>query len=222
MLKALQDLLETAQQLNQAILVPSVVINGQHVPGHVRQANKISELDGLTASQNPLTVLPSITVGDVARSATTWLLQVNKSRRETGRGVVRCQKWIEKDDTSVSLPRMYIEMTNDVSQLTKADDRILDCCLYFMQQSADVRLWTNDRNLSVLAETNGVPTIGGRGISFSGILAFVQPDLPNTTLEKALMMDRDITVTRQPVDENGMELDHDLVCLSESGHRNVG
>ena len=62
----------------------------------------VIELDKLATSETIAGTAPAgpVKVADLARSATTWLLQECKASRNTGR--VRCQKWAEKLDEQVS------------------------------------------------------------------------------------------------------------------------
>jgi len=55
-----------------------------------------------------------------------------------------------------------------------ADDSILACCLYFAARDnvQQVTLWTDDRNLALRAEANGIPTLGGR-VSLAKVCAAV-------------------------------------------------
>ncbi|KAK4689061.1 hypothetical protein P7C73_g1023, partial [Tremellales sp. Uapishka_1] len=176
LVKTLHRLIYAHPSIPIIILIPSTVIN---------------ELDKLQNSVAP-DRSSSLTVGDHARSATAWLLEVGRRRRESGWGVVRCQRWVE---------RLHRD-------LQKPDDRILDCCLYFLStqggSAKSVLLWTDDRNLSVLAEGNDVPTIGGRNISLDRLLHRFRLDLP-----------KDIQLDVSNVDESHgndgeMELDIDL------------
>lgn len=119
------------------------------------------ELDKLTASTHPAGSTPNgdVTVGNLARMATTWLLDLLKTRPkgQEGEWYLKCQKWGEQLDKQVRLPNPNsIPRTelNRGTQLTKPDDKILDCCLYFRanppSSSVRVLLWTNDRNLALL------------------------------------------------------------------------
>lgn len=53
----------------------------------------------------------------------------------------------------LSILRLVHSQLTSYSQLTKADDKILDCCIYFAKHDEDYRaavwLWTDDRNLKV-------------------------------------------------------------------------
>jgi hypothetical protein len=78
----LQDHIDRA-----SILIPSVVIN---------------ELDSLGMSEK-LSDQGTRTVGELAKAATRWLLDANRDRRRAGKGVVRCQRWVERLDKEVSV-----------------------------------------------------------------------------------------------------------------------
>jgi hypothetical protein len=70
-----------------------------------------------------------------ARSATEWLLSIQQQSRETGHGAIRFQKWSERHDKF----------------LRKADDKIVDCAMFFMDSSRmNVKLWTGDKNLALV------------------------------------------------------------------------
>ena len=66
-----------------------------------------TELDRLTSSTHPAGTTPSgdVTRGDLARTATTWLLSVQRLKRERGRGAVRYQRWVERLHKEVSILR---------------------------------------------------------------------------------------------------------------------
>ncbi|KAK8864320.1 hypothetical protein IAR55_001567 [Kwoniella newhampshirensis] len=125
----------------------------------------IYELDHLKASTDRPEPDSPITVGRLVRTATSWLLEVERTRREKKKGVLRCQSLRERYDPTIK-------------ERGSADDRILDCCLHFQETGGDVVLWTDDKNLSVKAETNHIPTIGGRHSSLYSILKGCGADLP--------------------------------------------
>ncbi|WWD17381.1 hypothetical protein CI109_101822 [Kwoniella shandongensis] len=117
----------------------------------------IYELDHLKDSSDKPELDSPISVGRLVRTATSWLLDVEKTRRESKKGALRCQSLKERYDPTVR-------------EHGSADDQILDCCLHFEETGGKVVLWTNDKNLSVKAETNHIPTIGGRHASLRSIL----------------------------------------------------
>ncbi|KAJ2126027.1 hypothetical protein IW147_000499 [Coemansia sp. RSA 720] len=113
----------------------------------------LQELDGLKASfrvaggggNSPTDV------GTLARSATRFLDE------ELGRegSALRCQKRSEY-------------LINEVEN----DDKILDCCLYFMEKRGlPVAILTKDRNLTVKARANGCVTCGKWTDSVSGLIS---------------------------------------------------
>lgn len=89
LVQALHELLLRSRSTDLVLLIPSVVIN---------------ELDRLAASVRLAgsRIDDETTIGDQARAATSWLLIINQVRRESGHGVVRCQRWVEKLDSDVS------------------------------------------------------------------------------------------------------------------------
>jgi hypothetical protein len=54
------------------------------------------------------------TVGELARRATAWLLEVGKRRRERGWGVVRAQRWVERVHKDVSCGPCCVRTERDV------------------------------------------------------------------------------------------------------------
>lgn len=123
------------------LLIPTTVVNGT---SNIIQLT--AELDGLKVSDKPT---PTGTLGEIARKATSWLLSILQRQRSGGAGRVRFEKWSEAAQSLPAGPR--------------PDDAVLACCLYFAQSSR-VSLWTDDRNLALLAEANGIPTIGREGV----------------------------------------------------------
>ncbi|KAJ2806515.1 hypothetical protein H4R21_000836 [Coemansia helicoidea] len=114
----------------------------------------IQELDGLKASRK-VTHVPgmcSVEVGTLARSATRFL------DSELGRAgsALRCQK---RSEFLVS------EAEND--------NKILDCCLFFMAGGLPVAILTKDRNLAVKARANGCATCGEWTGSVPGLVSAV-------------------------------------------------
>ncbi|KAL7421689.1 hypothetical protein Q5752_003458 [Cryptotrichosporon argae] len=191
--RAVHGVLSTTPGAAGALLVPSIVVH---------------ELDGLAASTTPNK--DGRTVGDAARAATAWLLRVHRQQRlaasasasragaGTGMGAGAGA------DATTTPPRA------GRGRLCGAkNDQVLDCCLYFRARTegATVALWTDDRNLSLLAEANDVPIVFG-------------PHVP--PLLRALgLEERELDVDAIDVDAElddadadggmGMELDRDLV-----------
>jgi hypothetical protein len=61
---------------------------------------------------------------------------MHPARDSTVAAALRCQRWSERLDRAISKP----------------DDRVLDCCLFFRSREGvrSVTLWTADRNLALL------------------------------------------------------------------------
>ncbi|KAJ2077305.1 hypothetical protein H4R24_005216 [Coemansia sp. RSA 988] len=115
----------------------------------------IHELDGLKSSSR-VTDTPgsqSASIASLARNATRFLDE------ELGRSgsALRCQKKSE-----------YL-----VDEI-EGDDKILDCCLYFLnQKSLPVAILTKDRNLTVKARANGCATCGGWSGSVAELISAI-------------------------------------------------
>lgn len=113
------------------------------------------ELDGLSSSSSSSSGSSSPArpspVSSSARSATAFLLstyrvksppplpddpELHPARDSTVTAALRCQRWSERLDRAISKP----------------DDRVLDCCLFFRSREGvrSVTLWTADRNLALL------------------------------------------------------------------------
>ncbi|KIR25754.1 hypothetical protein I309_05450 [Cryptococcus deuterogattii LA55] len=137
----------------------------------------IQEIDDLKHSRKLPYPDSPVHIGHLARLANTWLLETYRIRREGGLSAVRCQSLKERYDRSI------------IGE--KGDDDILDCCMYFDQHGARVVLWTNDKNLSLKAETNNIRTLGGHSLSLSALLKDSGADLPSELLEQAAALDGD-------------------------------
>lgn len=111
-----------------------------------------AELDGLKSSikPNPSPLRPDESLGETARRATNWLLSIARAQLRGGRGRVRGQKRTEQQ-AAASKFALASEGTRE------GDDDILFCCLFFAE-SVPVSLWTDDRILSLRAETEHVST----------------------------------------------------------------
>ncbi|OCF74714.1 hypothetical protein I204_05096 [Kwoniella mangroviensis CBS 8886] len=133
-------------------LLPSVVIH---------------ELDTLKTSRAPPEPNSPITLGRIVQAANTWLLEVHRTRRMTGIGALRCQSLKEQWDTKIK----------DHGQ---NDDQILDCCLHFANHGAKVTLWTNDKNLSVKAESNDVATLGAQNMTLTKFFKSIDEIFPES------------------------------------------
>lgn len=87
------------------------------------------ELDRLKLSDKPAGATPEegkVTLGQLATKATHWLLDTNRRRRQTGHGVVRCQKWIERLDEKVCDLTSSPEATlRPARQTRRQDPRLL-------------------------------------------------------------------------------------------------
>ncbi|WOO77080.1 Transcriptional protein swt1 [Vanrija pseudolonga] len=118
------------------------------LPGRV-----VAELDGLKSSikPNPSPARPDESLGETARRATNWLLSIARGQLRGGRGRVRGQKRTEQQAAASKFAL--------ASQgAREGDDDILFCCLYFADLGTPVSLWTDDRILSLRAETEHVST----------------------------------------------------------------
>ncbi|WVR06976.1 hypothetical protein IAU60_004013 [Kwoniella sp. DSM 27419] len=182
MMRTLHDLLASTNPPGLILLIPSVVIH---------------ELDGLTRSLKQPDPAHPETLGQIARTCNKFLLAVNKERRESGRGALRCQALAERWDPGVK-------------DHGTGDDKILDGCLYFAHHGAKVTLWTNDQNLSVKAESNDIPTVGGKGMTLRGLLRATKEDFPQT-LWAAVERLEGVGVSGVAQDEMEMELDEDIL-----------
>lgn len=62
-----------------------------------------------------------------------------------------------------SLGQKAVEDKEHVIDVTSPDDKVLNCCLQLQNQSMDIILVTNDKNLSNKALLNGIEAITSRG-----------------------------------------------------------
>lgn len=143
------------------------------------------ELDGLSKSN-------SHSLASSARTATAWLDDKARGVR-VGRGSrLRIESRSERASAA-------IETHEGVGTRAREDDAILSCCLFFAR-AAPVILWTDDRNLALLAEGSGVHTLVGRGVGLVRLLR-----------ETSVPLDAD----------EAMELDEEIVSVPR-WHRCVG
>ncbi|KAI9639481.1 uncharacterized protein MKK02DRAFT_29534 [Dioszegia hungarica] len=162
---------------------------------HLNLVQKLDKLASQAHTEQSSTVSSQSTRPDTlaaARQATTWLLAVNRHRRETGYGAVRCQRWSERG----------------AQRLSKADDRVLDCALYFREQGGgNVMLWTEDRNLSLLAEANDISTIPSPTPDLTCILHLCGIPFDRTSD----LPPQEISTPEVEAEEDGMQIEADLV-----------
>ncbi|KAJ2160439.1 hypothetical protein GGF46_002265 [Coemansia sp. RSA 552] len=115
----------------------------------------LQELDGLKMSSR-YTNAPGeapTEVGQLARSAIRYL----DHELDRSGSALRCQKRAEY---------LVREAVND--------DRILDCCLYFMEKKKlPVAILTKDRNLAVKARANGCASCGESSTDISRLIAAI-------------------------------------------------
>jgi hypothetical protein len=130
------------------LLVPATVISGEYRALYSDRLHILtSELDGLKASNKPTQPGSRLSIGDVARSATAWMLDLVRSEKRGAPVRLRVESWSDAAKTQPGA--------------RSADATILACCIHY-RASGPVTLWTNDRNLALLAETNGIPSVDGR------------------------------------------------------------
>ncbi|WVW83834.1 hypothetical protein I302_105855 [Kwoniella bestiolae CBS 10118] len=192
LIRTIHTLLLAVRPSPLVFLLPSIVIH---------------ELDTLKSSRAPSEPGSPISLGRLVQAANTWLLEVHRNRRFTGIGALRCQSLREKWDTTIK----------DHGQ---NDDQILDCCLHFANHGAKVTLWTNDKNLSVKAEANEIPTLGAQNMTLTRFfrslddtfpdslwrevhrLSIYEYDEPSQAHRNGKMFDDDLDMD--------MDMDHDL------------
>ncbi|CAE6513082.1 unnamed protein product [Rhizoctonia solani] len=127
-------------------------------------------------------VLPGVVVDELdyqskygvrerATAATNWLQEQIQLRLRTGRGALRAQKEDETLRGGNSWRNLRGKGEND--------NIILDCCLYFAKLSGgQVRLVTQDRNLSLKASISDIPTMSiSKDMSTMDFLKEVLPGL---------------------------------------------
>ncbi|WWC70273.1 uncharacterized protein I206_104223 [Kwoniella pini CBS 10737] len=152
LIRVVHDLLLTLRPSPIILLIPSIVIH---------------ELDSLKNSKTLPEPNSPITLGRLVQSSNSWLLEIHRNRRKTGKGALRCQSLKEKWDLHIR-------------EHGQNDDQILDCCLYFKYHEAKVTLWTDDKNLSVKAESNDIPTIGGKVFTLTSFLNSLEEQFPDS------------------------------------------
>nr|XP_018263143.1 uncharacterized protein I303_04636 [Kwoniella dejecticola CBS 10117]OBR85301.1 hypothetical protein I303_04636 [Kwoniella dejecticola CBS 10117] len=112
----------------------------------------IHELDSLKASKAPSEPNSPITLGRLVQYANAWLLDTHRTRRKTGHGALRCQSLKERWDQTI---RHHVDQ-------------------------AKVTLWTDDKNLSVKAESNDIPTIGGNIFGLTTFFDSLEEQFPQS------------------------------------------
>ncbi|KAJ2845399.1 hypothetical protein IWW36_004798, partial [Coemansia brasiliensis] len=154
----------------------------------------IQELDGLKSSNriNSSSGSSFVDIGALARKATRFL------EDELGRkgSALRCQKRSEY-----------------VLKEAENDDKILDCCLYFMEKkSLPVALLTRDRNLTVKARANGCITCCEWKGNVAGLISALtnMAGLPVQAVAN--------TAIDQIIDDDYMDIDMDDDPASKQQH----
>ena len=209
------------------LLVPTVVINGLSLSfpeKEKRRADLGVELDKLSSSTAPALqghFDAPLTIGDLTQAATQWLGRTTlitpttpPSRPgETNAAPVTSDPLGAEAHSDGARPasrlrlQAWDERLHPTTTLTKGDDRVLDCCLYYRQHyTTRVVLWTQDKNLSILATANRVDVLKVPRMSLAGIAMALKLDLPaRPSMQDGRGQDRTDT-TRQ----YGMDLDLDL------------
>ncbi|KAL5640809.1 hypothetical protein ACGC1H_001331 [Rhizoctonia solani] len=127
-------------------------------------------------------VLPGVVVDELdyqskygvrerATAATNWLQEQIQLRLRTGRGALRAQK----EDETLRGGKSWRNLRGKGEN----DNIILDCCLYFAKLSGgQVRLVSQDRNLSLKASIAEIPTMSiSKDMSMMDFLKEVLPGL---------------------------------------------
>ncbi|CAE6454174.1 unnamed protein product [Rhizoctonia solani] len=142
-------------------------------------------------------VLPGVVVDELdyqskygvrerATAATNWLQEQIQLRLRTGRGALRAQK----EDETLRGGKSWRSLRGRGEN----DNIILDCCLYFAKLSGgQVRLVTQDRNLSLKASISEIPTMSiSKEMSTMDFLKEVLPGLrwdlpsaPSTPIDRS-------------------------------------
>ncbi|KAG9127756.1 hypothetical protein FRC07_010044 [Ceratobasidium sp. 392] len=130
-------------------------------------------------------VLPGVVVDELdyqskhgvrerATAATSWLQEQIELRVRTGKGVLRAQKEEETLRGGKSWRSLRGRGEND--------NIILDCCFYFAQiSSGQVRLLSQDRNLTLKATISDIPVIHASKETLAS--DFIQEVMPGLQLE---------------------------------------
>lgn len=150
-------------------------------PAAVPQASSHRSLQASQHSNTPISkgaahLLHSSTLPAAARAAIEWLLRIRQAQRRGGHSQASRELWIFQkkgelldNDVIVSQfvpPTIVCGLTWTAFQLSKADDRILDCCEYFKNdvhvfgKKHNVILWTDDKNLALQVRVWGCIFVG--------------------------------------------------------------
>ncbi|KAJ2875470.1 hypothetical protein GGH93_001550 [Coemansia aciculifera] len=114
------------------IVIPSAVVQELD---NMKNSNKVTDSFGSRPAR----------ISDLSRAASNFISDTLDRKDST----LRCQK----------LSEFLHPPANDVKEREKADDRILDCCLYIIERrKLPVAMLTRDRNLSIKARANDCPT----------------------------------------------------------------
>ncbi|WRT66296.1 uncharacterized protein IL334_003249 [Kwoniella shivajii] len=195
MMRTIHALLVALRPSPVILLIPSIVIH---------------ELDGLKTSKVPSEPGSPITLGRLVQAANTWILEVHRDRRLTGKGALRCQSLKER-------------WGNGILDHGGNDDQILECCLHFLHSGSTVTLWTDDKNLSVKAESNDIPTLGGKQMTLTRFFNSIDEEFPESLWEEIHSLS--IYNVAGAGNKNGvedfdfdieMDLDHDLASTSQT------
>ncbi|KAI9476787.1 hypothetical protein LPJ78_005470 [Coemansia sp. RSA 989] len=148
----------------------------------------IQELDGLKSSNRINNDSGSLDIGTLARKATRFL----EDELGCKGSALRCQKRSEY-----------------VLKEVENDNKILDCCLYFMEKkSLPVALLTRDRNLTVKARANGCATCSEWKGNVSGLIAALT-DMAGLPVQ---------AIASTAIDDDCMDIDMDEGPNSKQQH----
>lgn len=157
------DKQKNLRDMSSSVHPPQAASNGAVARSlHDSQHAKPSTINGSNKT-SPHTLAAS------ARSAIEWLLRIRQAQRRGGPDralaqlcVFQKKSEVMKDDIIVGLSFLFTLSWNQTSKyfvtllkLSKADDRILDCCEFYQNDirdfagTNDVILWTDDKNLSL-------------------------------------------------------------------------
>ncbi|RXK35396.1 hypothetical protein M231_07340 [Tremella mesenterica] len=183
-----------------------------------------------------------ISIGDLAKAATQWLLRSIRSTNSTLSSGTTDHGLHDGFDTYTNIDknsngrrntkdrqrerneRIYCQKRDETinSNLTKGDDKILDCCLFF-QRKGEVILWTEDKNLTLLAEANSISTLHLPRPSLLNLLSALNISFP--TLEVLSTQHQTISQANIPdfpqvlIDDSDMELDYHPEPSPPSGRK---
>lgn len=159
-LDIVEELKELAEQYNQVIVIPWIVV--QELDGLKSSTRKNYHRSSSASSSNSSSgedTITTETIGFLARKATAWIYQV----------------FAQRDSRVVGQ-----KLTQRIDKNLRGDDSILDCCLYFQEEYLLLTIiLSNDRNMCNKSLVHNIKTVTfTKSLTAKQISEMVQAEVP--------------------------------------------